>query len=107
MDAVELSEIASNIRARLTAEPSDALTLAHCAGVWLEPRIGAQPQLFGRRVVYDPSADHEQQVARFAVTVLLTAIGFADVDDLGPKQLDALVLQLIPQRVQGSHALSA
>lgn len=109
MRAIELTEIASRLDARLTGEPDDAFTLAHCAGMWLEPRIGASCERFGRRVVYDPSADHGQQVARHAVRALLQAEGFEQIDDLPLEQLDALARKLVRERRAPStgQALSA
>ena len=105
MDAIECSEIVSRLRNRLTGNPTDALTLAHCAGMWLEPRIGAACERFARRLVYDPSADHEQQIARSAVHVLLEAEGFADVADVTVEQLDKMARQLIvvPPRQQAQQ----
>lgn len=107
MDAVELTEIASRLRARLTGEPTDPLTLAHCAGMWLEPRLGVDFERFARRVVYDPSADHEQQIARSAVRALLEAEGFAAIADVTVEQLDAMARQLIVEPPRRAHALSA
>jgi hypothetical protein len=101
---IEMGEIASRLRTHLACEPDDPLMLAHDAGMWLTPRLGKPCERFGRRVVYDPSADHWPLVARHVVCFLLEAEGFTDLADVPPEQLDALARMLMSEQARPSSA---